>query len=488
MNIRPAKFLITVVVTVMIAACSGGGDDVAGIGGSGYIATGSVSGFGSVYVNGIKFETDSAIFEVEDETSSQQSLRLGMVVNVSGSINADGVSGVATGIRYGDQLEGPVVASDGKTNIFVNADATTKLFSVLGTNVLVDEVETVFEGSNFSFDSLGLNNVVEVSGYYDQNDVLRATYIERKSTTFDATTIVEIVGEISNLNSSLFNIRNVTVNASSANLSGLPNGLENGRYVEVKGTYNVDTNVIAAIEVEYEAIEYNDDQNVSLEGYITRYVSKSDFDINGIKVNAAVAQFEPATLQLSLGLKVEAEGVFRDGVFVADEIEAEEGNAAIHAQVDSINLSAGTFKVRPVTGEPTISVATDSGTTLEDDVLEVEPFKLSDLQIGDFVEVTALEINASSVLAIKVKRANFEKVLVQGTATSASGDNTSGTITVLGVQFTTDGSTDFENDNDINLTTGEIDSLLISINTTPTLIKIKADDQGGLATEVDVED
>jgi len=189
------KVLISTLLTAIIVACSSGGD------------------------------TDSAVFDIEDSSGSQRDLSVGMVVQISGSINADGLTGTATSVRYGDQLEGPITGT-----IIINADGTEKAFSVLGTPVIVDSTNSVFEGTGFSF-------AIEVSGYFDQNGALRATYIAFKAQVFDPSSTVEIEGTISGLSATSFNIRNVAIDASAANLFDLPNGLQNDVFVEVKGLY-----------------------------------------------------------------------------------------------------------------------------------------------------------------------------------------------------------------------------------------------------------
>ncbi|MCW8955383.1 MAG: DUF5666 domain-containing protein [Gammaproteobacteria bacterium] len=487
MKNRAWKLILPLLLTSIMVACGGSGG-LAGIGGSGYTSTGTVTGFGSVFVNGVEFETLSTSFDIEDNSGSQADLRIGMVVQVDGSINPDGITGTASRIRYGDQLEGPVAVMEGASGFVLNGDVTTKSFRVMGTNAMVDSVDTVFEGTDFSFDSIALTNAVEISGYYDQNDILHATYIKRTAVTFDPTSTVEIEGVISNLEGSSFNIRNVNINASAANLSDLPNGLQNGLYVEVKGKYDSDSNTITASEVEKEDLELHDDgSEVSLEGYITRYVSNSDFDINGYPVNASAASFEPATLSLHEGLKVEAEGNISNGVLIATEIETRGGDAEIHATIAAIDISTNSFTLNLALGQP-LTVLVTTATTLEDELYEIEPFSLVDLTADEFVEVVGFETDTDTVTATKVKRRlPGEKTVLQGYATAVTGDATAGSVTILGVIFNFDTNTAFENDAEISMTTDEITALLATITATPTLLKVSDSDNNGTAEEIDLE-
>ena len=111
MNTLLTKSALSAAIALTLVACGGSGSSggVAGIGGSGFISSGSVTGFGSVFVNGVKFETGSATFDIDDSGSgSQDDLAIGMVVKVNGSINDDGVTGTATSISFDDELQGPV--------------------------------------------------------------------------------------------------------------------------------------------------------------------------------------------------------------------------------------------------------------------------------------------------------------------------------------------------------------------------------------------
>ncbi len=480
--------LLLVTFMASLIACSGGGGigGIAGIGGSGYIATGTVTGFGSVFVNGIRFDTGSAVFDIENMTSSEDALSIGMIVQIEGSIDADGLNGTATRVRYGAQLEGPINGV-----IISNADATEKTFSVLGTMVIVDSVETVFSGLNFSFDTIALNNLVEISGYYDQDNTLRATYIELESASFtENTDKVEIEGMITNLSGNQFDIKGVEINADSASLSGFDSGLQEGLYVEVEGFFDSVNVRINATEIEFETLEFEDNVDVSLEGYITRYENDSDFDINGIPVNASDATKEPATLMLALGTRIEVEGQYINNVFVADEIEGHTGEAKVHAIVTSVDINASSFNVSVVSSENDITVMVNTSTTMEDGgPLEIENFSLSQLDSGDFVEVIGFENIEPGITANKVKRSEESKILLQGIATAATGSSiVDGSITILGVEFAFSATTTgFEGDDDLPLSPVEIDQLLSGIAVNTPLIKIVDEDANGIADEIDQE-
>ena len=114
------------IIGLSMISC-GGGDQYAegGIGGTG-ISNGSVSGYGSIIVNGVHFDTTGAVITKDDGTpvtnindaDINQFINLGMVVTVKGSINDDG-TGKAETISYEDILEGPIVGTPSGNTINV---------------------------------------------------------------------------------------------------------------------------------------------------------------------------------------------------------------------------------------------------------------------------------------------------------------------------------------------------------------------------------
>jgi len=496
MNTRNGKFPFIVsalTAAIIVSACGGdgslGGGDTAGIGGSGFISSGSVTGFGSVFVNGVEFETGSSVFEIEDASLSQSDLRVGMVVQVEGTINPDGITGTATGIQYSDDIEGPISAIVGKPGIDENADATEKTFSILGKTVVVSRADTAFEGSNFTYDSIALSNVIEVSGFEDQNGVLRASYVELKSITFDAFSIFEVKGIITNLSGTSFTVQGINVDASAANLSDLPTGLQSNVLVEVKGTYDSNSNTIAATEVDAESNDLSDvADEVELEGLITRYASNSDFDINGITVNATGAVFTPTAPLLQLGDKVEVEGPMLNGVLIAMKVEVRGGDAEASAKVGAIDLANNSFTMAILTGQ-SITVQLTTATRMEDDVGTDDHLLLSELQINNFVNVKGFESEANTITATQLKR-EFEvkEVELQGIVTAQVADVS---ITVLGVTFPVDMSTtSYEDASDASVANHTTFVGLTTNDSTVIKIVDKKAGEGngqGIADEVEIE-
>ena len=103
------------VLGLALAGCGGGSDGV-GSGGTGTFSSGTITGFGSIIVNGVRYDdSGSRVLDAGGRTRSSADLRLGMVVEIEASeIRTDPVSGrrtaSASSIRYGTEIEGPVEA------------------------------------------------------------------------------------------------------------------------------------------------------------------------------------------------------------------------------------------------------------------------------------------------------------------------------------------------------------------------------------------
>ncbi len=472
---RPIKTTaLAAAISLALTACGGGGGDTAGIGGSGFISSGTITGFGSVFVNGVEFETDSSAFDIEGTSGTQNDLAIGMVVRVNGTINPDGITGNASSIIFDDELQGPVSG--------LNVITDTASFTVLGTTVKIDRNLTSFDGTGFDFDTITNDDNVEISGFFDSIGVLTASRVELKDDAFvPNVSIVEIKGDVLAWDGTNFTLNGLTILASGAELDDLPNGLSDGIRVEVEGTFD-GTDTITANKVQSEELELDDSEEFEVEGLITGYVDNTNFNVNGIPVDASAATFEPLVFALANDLLVEAEGPIINGVLKAEEIKLRGGDVKIAAEVTLINTD-NTFEVSPVSTQPAITVGLGTETEMKNEITGDESLNISHLTVGDFVEIEGFETGSDSVFAAQVKIVLFADT--DGVEVQANIDETlnDGFITVLGVQFVIDGGTTLK---DIDgLTISEIDFNL-DANPNP-LISITDSDADGTVEIAEIE-
>lgn len=316
--------LMAMGISLGLSSCGGDGTLVAdgGINGTGITSIGRITEFGSIYVNGIKFEVDNASFTRDGVVSQGQSeFSLGEYIVIKGTLSSDQLSGIASEVLFSDILEGEV------TNISIDGSS----IDVLGQTITVDN-QTKFHDFN-SLSDLFLGNIVEVSGIKTSGTTSIATSIKRKELSFDDDSENELKGTVSNLDTvnKTFNINTIIIDYTGAELDGFgAEGLQNGLFVEVKSKSKLTNNILVATEVELEEDEHHEtdeDTELELEGLVTRYISATDFDVNGLTVTTTVdTEFEGGTTSdITLDVLVEVKGLVNAfGILVAKEVKFEE--------------------------------------------------------------------------------------------------------------------------------------------------------------------
>jgi hypothetical protein len=341
------RFLLALFFALVLISC--GSSSGGGIGGSGVTSQGSITGFGSIIVNGTEFDTTNATIIVEGveigvgDLIAQDNLDVGRVVTVYGT---DGKSAVADRVVYNDNVEGPV------ESINVIDPATRKDIVVLGQTVIVNVV-TEIKGTTFAdLEVLALNNdVVEISGFVDDMGVIWATFLE-KTGVFAPGLIVEVKGFVKNLDIIMrtFEINNLTVDYLSADTTGLPGGVPaNDLFVEVEGTVDVVGGVMEATEIELEDdLDVEDSDEIEVTGFVTDIVSAFEFTVGNqvVRTDAGTVLVDWPAGGIALGDKVEAEGRLVGGILFAWEIEFwEPDQIEIEGLVTDDALAPGEFTV-----------------------------------------------------------------------------------------------------------------------------------------------
>lgn len=462
----------------LLAACGGGGGNVAGIGGTGITASGTITGFGSIFVNGVEYETGSANITADDNIVGENALQLGMVVTVTGTLDAGGTTGTATSVSFDDEVQGPVATPP----VDPTGDGQQLQFTVLGITVLADMTATVFD-DGVTFASLMQGDFIEVSGFVDQAGVLHATRIEGKGMFTAGVSEVELKGVAANVVGNTFDIGSFDVNTVAADLSGVPGGVViMGMQVEVKGTLTGTT--IAASEV-----KQNDDlpganlNKASIEGIVSDFTNNSSFKVAGQPVDASAATFDPPTLLLANGMEVEVEGPIVNGTLEAIRVEARAGDVKMDALVQSASVVAGSITLQYATGTATVLV--DNQTSLRDDLGVFDPYTLADITATDYLEIQASLDGGGNIVATEIRRDNPDDDILQGPSSNCDGTS----ITLFGVSFSlVNGTTVFENENDQQVY-ADAAAFCADVNARGLFVKIKDNSiANGIADEAELED
>jgi Domain of unknown function (DUF5666) len=333
MNFK-TNYLLVLVASLLITACDGG---IGGTGNNpnnnGGASVGTVTAFGSVWVNGVEFDTTNAAIWEEGEpvgigdAAALANLEIGQVVEVRGDFSSDGVTGTATLVRYSDMLEGPIAEIN---------PATSEIW-VMGYWVIIDAQTILVDesGAPQDFGALAKGDVVEISGLPDELGRIRATYLELDGAFEDDVTEVEVKGSVSNLdlNATTFKIGLMTINFSGASLPSEPLG--NGQWVEVDGTtftqagYGL-AGAFTATSVEQmdNTLTVADGERVEIEGFITSttdLAAQNEFTLSSqvVQVTNQTIYTGGSKANLAVGAKIEAEGSWSGGILIAEEIEFE---------------------------------------------------------------------------------------------------------------------------------------------------------------------
>ncbi len=329
-------------MALLLAACGGG----VGSGGTGSFASGPITGFGSVIVNGVRFDDSNASVEDGDgNRRTRDDLRLGMTVDVdSGAISGSSGSQTATAtrIRFESELRGPVA----------DIDVGAGTFTVLGQRVAMDAT-TVLDESLGSLATLVAGTAVEVYAVFDP---AAGRYRAKRVEPATGGATAQVRGLVAALDSSARTLRIGATVYSYGSASNVPADLDVGRFVRLR---------VAAVAVggRYTVLSFGtalaslpDADGASLKGLITAFTSSASFSVNGRTVDASSASFPDGRNGLALGVRVEVKGDLRAGALRATEVKIESDNDEddnsrfeLNGNIVSVNSLGQTFVLRGLT-------------------------------------------------------------------------------------------------------------------------------------------
>lgn len=409
---------------VLLAACGGGGgiggtgtgDGGTGGGGGGGIggtgaAYGGITGFGSVWVNGVRYDTSNASFRRDDDDNASQSdLRVGMVARVEGNVAA----GTATRVTVDSALKGRV------------EQAATDHYVVMGQTVAVDAGTRFEDGVRPT-----LGDYVEVHGLPQAAGTVAATYIERKSTLATPPFIVTGIVSAHDTAASTFTVGALTVSYAGADVGDMPTGSWVGLAVEAKGSVCAGTPVcgsLTASKVEPSGPRIASSPKAEVEGFVVSG-TVADFMVAGLRVrtNGSTVFEDGVAADFAIGTKLEAEGPITDGVMTATKIEFKAG---VRIEADVLTVVGDRLTLA---GLPGIEVQVTPQTELKD------LGSLADVTAGLHLRLRGRPVGDALVVATELEaRSPDTDVDLRGSVSAA----TDPTFTLLGVTIDTTGLPD----------------------------------------------
>jgi hypothetical protein len=312
-------------VALLIVACGGGGDTAPAAvappppsSAKTSVTIGPVNGFGSVIVNGIRYDDSTARIEIEDEDDDKGGLKLGMVVRVEGKINDDGVTGKADRIEMGAEVRGPVET----------VDAANKMFVAMGATVKINDA-TLFERVLPDLSDLKAGDIVQVHGLPDSAGVITANRVQKRPAQANAVfKTVGVVAAAPAPTTTSFKLGTLTVNYTdtASVLRDLPNPIPAGTMVRVKTRTAPVNNVVTALQIRpFVAKPANDAAEAEVKGFVSDK-NGDDFKVAGIaaKVSASTVYIGGTAADLKDGALVEVEGGVTAGVIQARKVKFED--------------------------------------------------------------------------------------------------------------------------------------------------------------------
>jgi hypothetical protein len=381
----PVRMQRRTLVTAMllgIAGCGGGGTGgtgspfaAPGTGGTGTVASypifsfGSISGFGSVIVNQVRFDDSSALIRLDGQSATSAQLGLGMTVSVSGqaaspdataalassleswsiaqgavtarTASSVTVAGMAISVNaatvYGGTIAWPAIAVGDMVKVWgvpsgagYAAWTATRIEPAAGAAPLISSgvvtlvsSQLVLNGYSLAgaISTLGAGQVVTLSGSL-AGGTLTVTGIHLLDSlpVIAAGTLMEREGAITAVTSATqLLMGSYPVDASAATITPAGTHPAVGARVEVYGTWN--GNTIVARKLEYQTLSQL--QEVELEAAITQFNSVADFVVRGLHCDASgLSSVGNGRLSdLRVGLRVHLQGINTAGTIYVTELE-----------------------------------------------------------------------------------------------------------------------------------------------------------------------
>jgi hypothetical protein len=342
-----AALLAATLGPALLAACGGGGDSAPTGGGTATpqsLMIGPIGGLGSIIVNGVRFEDNSARVEDEDGASQDRSaLKLGMMVEVESSAIDDNTGrATAAVIRFGSEIKGPVASIDSSAQTLRVLDQTVEI-----------RPETVFDPRLVGgFSALAVGQILEIHALFDG---ATSRYLATRIELEDSASNYRLRGLVSALDpvGKTFNIGAAVISYAGVPAGELP-PLANGQRVRVRLQTTQVNGQWVAISVRSGVRRVEDISDARIRGFVTAYTSATQFSVEGIAVDATNARFEPGPGAVQLGALVEVRGRASGGTIIASRVKAIDRlgddwrRVELHGSMSALDTDAKTFMLREV--------------------------------------------------------------------------------------------------------------------------------------------
>ena len=322
----------------LLGGCGGG----VGTGGTGSEAQGPITGFGSVIVAGVTWDdSDATVLDEDGHAVSRtgDELRLGMTIALEGE--GEGDQATARTIRIDTTIVGPLET----------VNVAGRVVQVLGQSVRVDAGTSFDPSAPRGLVDLRPGDVVAVYGLPEASgNGQLATRIEPAA----AGAKMRLRGTVAALDTSARTFRIGSLLLAYGGAIAVPAGLADGQEVRivvkapgggVGGPWEV-----VSFGAQDEAPDEGD--RAQVEGIVASYASSGHFVVDGLSIDARVAEVQPTNAVLANGVRVQVSGRMSFRSLVAERVtvlansDVQQRVYKLNGRIDTLNAAAETFVLR----------------------------------------------------------------------------------------------------------------------------------------------
>jgi hypothetical protein len=235
---------------------------------------------------------------------------------------------------------------------------------------------------------------------------------------------------------------NLIIDYGSSLFEGLSEAdLVDNLYVALSSEQNIQNNTVIAHTLYAIDTSLEIDVIYEIEGLITRFVSPTEFDIDGIPVstNAKTVYKNGSAMQLGLNQFAIIKGTSNaNGVLIAEQINLFDSSSEVWAEGYIEAIDNDTQQIR-LLGE---SITADFFTLFTDETQEeFVDLNFSQLSLGDFISLTAYRNNQGQTIASRISKVKQEFSALYLSAKLESVQAELGIITLFGQTISTDSLT-----------------------------------------------
>ncbi len=302
-------FLVTC-LTLLVGSCGG-----VGVGGTGSYAYGPITALGSIFVQGVRYECDSAIIQNDfGDPQSCADLAVGSIVRLTSGPIVDssngGNSAVADRVIVDTALLGPVSS----------VDPIQQQLIVLNQQVRLDQNTVLAQSMTEGLAGLQPGQVVEISGFYDRKT---QSYLATRIDPRSGATRWMIHGPLDSIDPD-----NKTITIGNARISyaiardvpeDLPKAVAERRMTRLSLAVTTAENPDFSANTFAQAMSIIDSRDARVGGIVTDVRTPTDFSINDVRIDASDAAIQ-GSARLAIGARASARGVAAGGVLKANAV------------------------------------------------------------------------------------------------------------------------------------------------------------------------